>query len=141
MRPSHLLEAVNPGQMTMSDERYLKKSRQYQDVHGHGRSWASNAVVLKAKPNGLEFSRYGFSVSKRVGKAVVRNRVKRRLREIMRMKKLSPGFDMVIVARAAAAESSFVLLEGTVHNLLARAGVLDESFGSCDQAVDQRQSA
>lgn len=126
--------------MAMRDERYLTKARQYQEVHSRGRSWASQAVVLRVVPNGLQFSRYGFSISRRVGKAVVRNRVKRRFREIMRPKRLSPGYDMVIVARVAAADSSFALLEQSVHNLLIRARVLDDGSGRCDQTAAQGQS-
>ena len=109
----------------MRDERYLTKPREYQDVHRRGRSWSSNAVVLKVIPNGLDFSRYGFSVSKRVGKAVVRNRVKRRLREIMRTRKLVPGQDLVIVARTVAAESSYSTMESSVNSLLKRARLLE----------------
>lgn len=68
-------------------------------------------------------TRVGFSVSKRVGNAVTRNRVKRRLREAVRhaLADLPPGWDMILVARSAAATADYTTLNTTVRELLARA--------------------
>lgn len=79
---------------------------------------------MKAVPNGLNLSRYGFSVTKKVGKAVQRNRVKRLLREIVRLQSLKPGWDIVLIARPAAVNADYNQLERTVTRLLARAQLL-----------------
>jgi ribonuclease P protein component len=79
---------------------------------------------MKAMPNGLNLSRYGFSVTKKVGKAVQRNRVKRLLREIMRVQSLEPGWDMVFMARSAAVDADYHRLKGAVTRLLDRARLL-----------------
>jgi ribonuclease P protein component len=107
----------------MRSDRYLTEADQYETVYAHGRSFADGPVLMKSVRNGLQCSRYGFSVGRRVGKAVTRNRVKRRLREVMRSKTLAPGWDIVFVARASAAESGFATLKRSIDSLLARAGL------------------
>ncbi|MDP2931495.1 MAG: ribonuclease P protein component [Chloroflexota bacterium] len=107
----------------MRGERYLTKAHQYALVHERGKSRAGTRLVLKTLPNGLAFARYGFSVSHRVGKAVTRNRIKRRLREIMRAAPLAPGWDMVWVARPKAAGAGYAELKEEVDGLLLRAGL------------------
>ncbi len=108
----------------MRGEQYLTKATQYGLVYNKGRSWASFLLVMKALPNGLDLSRYGFSVSRRVGEAVVRNRVKRRLREILRRTPLQPGWDIIFIVRTGAARASYVDLEKAARGLLSRASVL-----------------
>jgi ribonuclease P protein component len=114
--------------MTMRGRKYLTKSEQYALVYNKGSSWASDLAVMKALPNGLTFSRYGFSVGRRLGGAVVRNRVKRRLREILRSLPLEPGWDVIFIARPQAAGASFARLKKVVSGLLARAGLLAREY-------------
>ncbi len=85
-------------------------------------------VIVKAVPNGLSLSRYGFVVSKRIGKAVVRNKVKRLFREILRQIWLKPGWDIVFIARPQAASASFVDLRKITLGLLAQAQLLAENY-------------
>jgi ribonuclease P protein component len=105
-------------------KQYLTRKTQFDSVYEKGSSWAGRSLVIKALPNGLDQSRYGFTVSRRVGKAVVRNRVKRLLREILRQTPLQPGWDIIFIARTTAATADYKSLGNSVKSLLFRAGIL-----------------
>ena len=112
----------------MRGEEYLTKSAQYTLVYKEGSSWVSSLIVVKALSNGLSLSRCGFSVSKRVGNAVIRNRVKRLLREILRLAPLEPGWDVVFIARPATATARYAELKRSVEDLLSRAKLLARNY-------------
>jgi ribonuclease P protein component len=114
-----------PGEgMTKREER-ITKPCQYAEVYGKGKSYPSELIVLRTLPNNLDHSRYGLSVSKKVGNAVTRNRLKRRLREINRMESIKSGWDIVYIIRPAAAEASFSSLKRSVETLLIKADILE----------------
>lgn len=102
----------------------LTKPEQYNLVYKEGSTQTDRFLVVKAMPNGLEYSRYGFSVSKRVGNAVIRNRVKRVLREIVRLTSLNPGWDIVIIARNPSAGGDYRQLSKSVTDLLYRSRIV-----------------
>ena len=91
---------------------------------GHGNS----LLVLYARPNRTGTNRVGITVSKKLGHAVVRNRVRRRLREIYRLneEKFQPGWDIVVVARSKAIACPFDRLTDGYLSLAAAAGILRE---------------
>jgi ribonuclease P protein component len=115
----------------MRGREYLTKSEQYSLVYDKGSSWFNGKVVMKALPNGLAWSRYGLSVGRRVGGAVVRNRLKRRLREILRSAPLEPGWDIIFIARPPAAAADFTGLGKSVLGLLSRAGLMRKYEKAC----------
>ena len=82
--------------------------------------------MLVAAPNGLDHNRLGLSVSKRVGSAVVRNRVRRRIREIVRLRQhdLRPGFDLLFIARPPSATATWNELCSAVDGVLRRAQIM-----------------
>jgi len=123
----------------MRGEQWLKKTGQYALVHRGGRSWVNRAVVVRVLANGLGLSRYGFSISRRVGKAVIRNRFRRQLREIVRAAPVEPGWDIVIIVRPAA-EVDYTGLKEAVISLLKRAGVLNTGL-ECKDNNGVEQSA
>ena len=113
----------------MIREQRLAKAKQFEAVYTKGRPWSNDLVVLKALPNELGISRYGFAVGKRLGKAVVRNRVKRLLREGARSIPVKDGWDMVFVARQQAVAADYHTLKRAMEELLSQARLVDEVSG------------
>jgi ribonuclease P protein component len=102
----------------------LRKDSQFANVRAHGKTWVCESVVLKAIPNGLSWNRYGFVTSKRLGNAVERNRIKRRLREVVRSAPTRDGWDVVLIARSGAKTVDYQQLYSAVMRLLRRAKIL-----------------
>jgi ribonuclease P protein component len=109
------------------DRRYrLTDKERFRQVRQTGVSHTHPLMVLCLLPNGESVSRCGFSVSRRIGKAAVRNRARRRLSETVRLlwDLVEPGWDMVWIARLAIVEAEFTELQVACARLLQRAGVL-----------------
>lgn len=104
----------------------LRDKERFRQVKETGVSYAHPMLVLCLMPNGEPISRCGFTVGRRVGKAVKRNRARRRLREAVRLMwdLIAPGWDMVWIARPAINRAEFVDLQGVCARLLRRAGLL-----------------
>ena len=109
----------------MRREQRLTSSAQFADLRRGGESWADRYFVLQARPNGLAVTRFGLTVSKRVGGAVTRNRVKRLLRENLIRLPVKAGLDLVIIARPAAADASYEGVETSLRGLVGRARLLE----------------
>jgi ribonuclease P protein component len=126
-----MVPLIEPYGAAVRGERYLKKNSQFSLIYDKGRSWAGKEIVLKALSNGLSSSRFGFVVSRRIGKAVIRNRIKRRLREIARQTPIQPGWDIIFITRVPAATTDYTGLKSSVRKLLLRAGlIIGENEGS-----------
>ncbi len=97
-----------------------------------GESWADRKFVLVAKNQKSTFvtTRFGFSISKRIGNAVARNQMKRRLRSIVGSFNHNVGWDVVLIARKGAIDAKYQEIERSVSGLLIKAGI----------SIDERES-
>lgn len=95
----------------------------------HTTGQAGPYLVLYARRNHAGRNRVGITVSKKLGKAHIRNRARRRIREIYRLNedRLAPGYDIVMVARSRAVEGDFRKMEESFLALAQKAGILRES--------------
>ncbi|MFH1662387.1 MAG: ribonuclease P protein component [Chloroflexota bacterium] len=112
----------------MRGEEYLKKGEQFSLVYSKGKLIRSKLLSIRLMPNGLDYTRYGFIVGKRIGKAVVRNRVKRLLREISRQIPLKPGWDIVFFTNPETVAAGYNELMELTLSLLTRAQLLMENY-------------
>ncbi|BDG61870.1 ribonuclease P protein component [Caldinitratiruptor microaerophilus] len=104
----------------------LRTRREFEEVYRRGRSWANQAAVVYSVRLGEGAARLGVAAGRKLGSAVVRNRVKRRLREAARRlwPEVRPGYVLVLIGRAGARDMPFSELCSAVRELFRRAGVL-----------------
>jgi ribonuclease P protein component len=108
----------------MRREQRLRKSSDFATAYREGKSFSNRLLVVRPRPNSLPQNRYGFVTSRAVGKAVARNRVRRRLREAVRSLRLKEGWDVVVIARRDADAATYWELRDSLATLLKRAGLL-----------------
>ena len=107
----------------------VKENYEFRRIYAKGRSGVSPYLVVYVRPNRRGRNRLGVTVSTKLGHAVVRNRTRRRLREIYRLNehRFARGYDIVVVARSAAVDADFAVLERAYLNLAKKAGILSEA--------------
>lgn len=110
----------------LAQQNRLKKNKDFQMVYRQKKSFVGKYLVLYIRKNGLNDVRFGFSVSKKIGIAVERNKIKRKLREICRLNLTSfaPGYDLIFVARGKIKGISYQLVEQEIEKLCLKAGVI-----------------
>ncbi len=99
----------------------VKKQKDFDDIFKRGRTRQDGFLVVRAKPNQQKLSRFGFIISSRAAKkAVVRNRLKRQLSEIIRsnLKKITTGFDVVLMVKPGLLKVDYSEIEKSLLNLL-----------------------
>lgn len=104
----------------------IKKNRDFKSLYRSGKSSVNPYLVIYCRKNRRGESRLGISVGTKVGKAVCRNRVRRRIREAYRLseEKIRPGYDLIIVARVRAASAAYRDIESALLQLCGKLRLL-----------------
>lgn len=108
---------------TVTKKNSLRKNDDYKRCYRYGNSYISRYLVLYVISNDQEYNRIGISVSKKIGNSVIRHRIKRLVKESVRLhfSELKQGRDLVFVGRKAANGASYFQIEETVMYLLKKA--------------------
>ena len=112
----------------MQFSKSLKLNHLFRRLYQKGKSAANKYLVIYCRRNGSSENRIGYTVSSKLGHAVVRNRVRRRLREIYRLheSQFRPGWDLVVVVRSRAVDAPYKKQEGAYLSLAGKLGLLRE---------------
>ena len=111
---------------------HIRKNEEFKAVYKNGKSCRDKYFVLYTKtvenPDSQPFIKIGFTVSKKVGNATVRNRIRRMLKEVYRLNKsrLAKAIDIVIVARADASGIDYKTVSESLTGLFLKAGILNK---------------
>ena len=104
----------------------LKENRVFRRLYAKGKSAVAPTMVLYCRRNGRRESRLGLTTGTKLGHAVVRNKVRRRIREIYRTNegRIRSGYDIVLVARVRAVFTPYAKLEDSFLKLMDKLGLL-----------------
>ena len=96
-------------------------------MYRRGRPYRSDLLIMRALRTNEPITRFGLTTSKAIGNAVTRNRVRRRMREAIGSLGFASGWDIVFNSRVRIAQASYAQIRETMHTLLERAELLEES--------------
>lgn len=104
----------------MEKKHRIRKNMEFKQVYKTGKSYGNRNLVLYISKNKLEHTRIGFTVTKKIGNAVVRNRVRRMMKEICRLNfhKIKPGYDLIFISKKSVVGMEYDELEKSVFHIL-----------------------
>ena len=109
----------------LDKKRRINRGKEYGYLYKNGRRITGKYIIVFIKENNLAHNRFGIVTSKKIGNAVIRNRAKRQLREVIRknLQLIRPGYNMVVIARFNIKEVIFDLIEKDYLRIMKKASL------------------
>ena len=109
---------------SLKRDKSLKRNSDFRRLYSKGKSAVNSHLVVYSMPDSDGLSKVGFTVSAKLGKAVARNRIRRRLREIYRLNSIKPGYDIIVVARSKCVDAEYHEIESAYLDALSKLNLL-----------------
>lgn len=110
----------------MSEMHGLRSNMEFRRVYSKGKNYWNRNLVLYISKNDLGYNRVGYSITKKIGNSVVRNRIRRRMKEIYRLnfQGLKGNYDLILIPKRNVVDLSYKDLESAMFHILRLAGII-----------------
>ena len=110
----------------MEKKHRIRKNMEFKETYKLGKSYWNRNLVLYINKNKLDYTRIGFTVTKKIGNAVTRNKVRRKMKEICRLnfEKIQPGYDLIFISKQNVVSMEYSELEKSILHILRISKVL-----------------
>ena len=115
--------------MDFNNTKGLKKDCDFRKVYKHGKSFANRYLVMYILENKSDSSRIGISVSKKVGNAITRNKIRRRIKEAYRLnidENVKNGYDIIFIARVSCNEAEYKDIDNAINHLVKKSNLINK---------------
>ena len=108
----------------------IRKNMEFKNVYKTGRNYWNRNLVLYVKKNGLNETRVGYTITKKIGNAVTRNKMRRRMKEIYRLNfhNIKEGYDLIFIAKRSIVDIPYKELEGSMIHIMSISKLLKKRW-------------
>lgn len=101
---------------------------EFKKVYSGGKNYWNKYLIIYVRKNNLNYTRIGYSISKKVGNSVVRNKIRRRMKEIYRLKlnNIKEGYDIIIIPKRNAVNISYLELESALLHIFKLGDIIEK---------------
>jgi len=101
---------------------------EFKKVYSGGKNYWNKYLIIYVRKNNLNYTRIGYSISKKVGNSVVRNKIRRRMKEIYRLKlnNIKEGYDIIIIPKRNAVNISYLELESAMLHIFKLGDIIEK---------------
>ena len=112
----------------MNKKHRLRKNDDFKKVYKKGKNYWNRNLILYIMKNGLDYTRIGFSVTKKIGNSVVRNKIRRRMKEICRqnLNNIGKGYDIIFIPKKNVVDITYRDLKSAMLHILKKSNILED---------------